>query len=424
MWSRREFLSATALAAVSSPWLGRAESAPAGSASGPLKKLAILCTHWTFQSHAQHMGDRFLVGYPHEGRWHQPPFDVVSVYADQRPDGDLVGRRAEEFGFRIAPTVAEALTLGGDRLAVDAVLLIGEHGDYPINEIGQKQYPRYEMFKAATEVFRASKRSVPIFNDKHLSWNYDWAREMVQLSRELKFGFGAGSSLPVTWRMPAVDLPYNARVTEGLVVAFGPTDIYDFHALESLQCLLERREGGETGVAWIEAMKGPDVWSQLTPRRGGISRLFEACLSRSHMLKQARDTFGHRYPTFEELGQLCPNPVMYRFQYRDGVQGTMVLADGLVDDFNVAVQLAESDEIVSTQLNLPPRPNVAYSAPLMASAEQLFRTNQAVAPVERTLLTSGLVRFGLQSLHDGQRIDTPQLDVVYRAPQASLYAQR
>jgi len=132
---------------------------------------------------------------------------VVSAYVDQTPDNDLSRKRAAEFGFTIYPTVAEALRCGGGKLAVDAVLLIGEHGNYPVNEIGQKQYPRYELFSKITEVFRQDGRTTPVFNDKHLSWKWEWAKEMVDTARSLGFPFLAGSSLPVTWRMPAIDMP-------------------------------------------------------------------------------------------------------------------------------------------------------------------------------------------------------------------------
>ncbi|HEY3742159.1 MAG TPA: twin-arginine translocation signal domain-containing protein, partial [Bryobacteraceae bacterium] len=100
------------------------------------KRLAIICTVYRYLSHAQHMGDRFLVGYPHEGEWHKPNMQVVSLYVDQKPEGDLSGERAREFGFKVYPTIAEALRCGGTTLAVDAVLIIGEHGDYPRNELG------------------------------------------------------------------------------------------------------------------------------------------------------------------------------------------------------------------------------------------------------------------------------------------------
>ena len=158
--------------------------------------------------------------------------------------------------MEIYPTVAEALTLGGDSLQVDGVLLVGEHGEYPTNEKGQRLYPRYELFREIVEVFENSGRSVPIFNDKHLSWNWDWAREMYDTSQRLGFAFMAGSSLPVTWRTPSIDTPLNAEVEEAVCVCYGGVDSYDFHGLETLQCMVERRRGGEVGVSWLHAPSG------------------------------------------------------------------------------------------------------------------------------------------------------------------------
>ena len=89
--------------------------------------------------------------------------------------------------MKIYPTIAEALTLGGSKLAVDGVVLVGEHGNYPRNEKGQTKYPRYEFFEQIVKVFRDSGTSVPVFNDKHLSWNWEWARQMYDTSREMGF---------------------------------------------------------------------------------------------------------------------------------------------------------------------------------------------------------------------------------------------
>src|SRR5207245_1210017 len=203
------------------------------------KNVPLVTPEWRYSSHAWHMAEPFLAASPVEGRWHHPPFDVVAAYVDQHPKGDLSRERAREFGFTIYPTIAETLRAGGDRLAVDAVLILGEHGNYPKNEIGQHQYPRYEFFKQVVDVFRKDGRTTPVFSDKHLSWKWEWAKEMVETSHAMGFPFLAGSLLPVTWRMPALDMPYGADVEEVLGVAFGPVDIYDFHALEMIQCMAE-----------------------------------------------------------------------------------------------------------------------------------------------------------------------------------------
>ncbi len=226
MISRRRFLGAAGAG------FAAASFSSAGWCSQPAqrKRLAIITTEWRYHSHAWHMGERFLTGYPLGPKWHRPPLDVVSAHVDQTPENDLSRKRAAEFGFTIYPTIAQALRRGGDNLAVDAVLIIGEHGNYPDNEIGQKRYPRYEFFKAVTEVFKKAGRTVPVFNDKHLSWKWEWAKEMVDTARAMNFPFLAGSSLPVTWRMPAIDMPYGAEVEEALCLAIGGVDSYDiFH---------------------------------------------------------------------------------------------------------------------------------------------------------------------------------------------------
>ena len=385
------------------------------------KRMAVITTVWWKPSHAWHMAERFLWGYPERGRWHKPPIDVVSAYVGQYPKNDLGRSRAKEAGFTIYPTIADALRCGGDKLAVDAVLLIGEHGEFPINELGQKLYPRYEYFQEIIKVFREDGRSVPVFNDKHLSWKWEWAKEMVDTSRELNFPFLAGSSLPVTWRMPAVDLPHGAPTEEIVCVAYGGKEIYGFHALETLQCIAERRRGGETGVRSVQALQGDAVWDAME-RGAWDPKLFEACLSRSQTLKQVGN-FSHRYPTPLQMRQLAKDPFLYRIEYRDGLKASMLLLNGLVGDFTVAARIKGQAEPFSTLFYLPPVPNVTYSASLMANAEKMFLTGQAPYPVERTLLTSGMLESCLKSLAAGKRLLTPHLNVRYSTSKESSFAR-
>lgn len=399
----------------------------AGNPNRPRKKLAVVTTLWNYKSHAWHMAERFLHGYPRDGRWHQPPFEVVAAYVDQIGADDLSQKRAEEFGFKIYPKIADAVRNGKDKLDVDGVLVIGEHGNYPLNEYQQKLYPRYEFFKQITDVFRADGRSVPIFNDKHLSWSYERAREMVFISKDLNFPFLAGSSLPVTWRMPSIEMPLGAEIEEALVVAMGAIDIYDFHALETLQCMVERRKGGETGVVAVQGLRGDAVWKAMQSggwdKGGWSAELFRSCLSRSHTLKQA-PTLSHRFPTDAQIREWVREPVAYRIEYADGLKATMLLMNGLVGDFTFAAKLKGQAEPLSTLFHLPPEPNVTYSASLMANAEKMFETGKAPYPVERTLLTSGLVEAGMQSLvKDQQRLKTPHLVMKYSPSAESTFAR-
>jgi hypothetical protein len=79
----------------------------------------------------------------HEGKRREPAVQVVSMYTDHVSHNDLSRGLAAKYGCTIYPTVRQALTLGGDPLAVDSAVLIGEYGKYPDNEKGQKLYPRY-----------------------------------------------------------------------------------------------------------------------------------------------------------------------------------------------------------------------------------------------------------------------------------------
>jgi hypothetical protein len=415
MFTRRTFLSASAAGIVTSSL--HADEKP----KSPKKKLAVITTEWRDRSHAWHMAERFLHGYPINGKWHRPPFELVAVYVDQFPKGDLSRKRSEEFGFKIYPTIAEALRVGGDKLAVDAVLIIGEHGNYKNNDIGQKMYPRYEFFKQATDVMAKDGRVVPIFNDKHLSWKWDWAKEMVETSKKMKIPLLAGSSLPVTWRMPSLDLPHDDHVEEMMCVAMGRPDSYDFHALETIQCMAERRKGGETGVKSLLAFRGQSVWDALDAKTFDPA-LFEACLCRTQTLAQL-ETFSHRRPTAKQMREWVKDPIAYRFEYIDGVKATMLLLNGLVGDFTFAARIKGLQEPLSTLFYLPPVPNVTYSAQLMSKAEELFTTGVPPFPIERTLLTTGLVEAGMQSLASGKKIETPHLAIKYSAPKESGFAR-
>jgi hypothetical protein len=411
MLTRRGFLQTTAIAAA--------------AAQGQPKRIAIIATIYRLQSHAQHMGDRFLVGYPYAGAWHKPDMKVVSLYVDQKPEGDLSGERAREFGLQVYPTVAETLRCGSKSLAVDAVLIIGEHGNYPRNEKGQILYPRYEFFEQCVKVFEQDGRAVPVYNDKHLSYSFEKAKAMVDASRRLRFPMLAGSSIPVTWRLPAIDLPLGSKIEDALMVGVGGSDAMDFHALEGLQCMVERRHGGETGVKAVQLLEGDAVWKACD--EGRVSKeLLTAALSRSDtpLGLTVEDGRTQDLVASGQLRKLAKKPAAYFIEYRDGLKATMLMLDGALKDFNFAARLHGVAGIQSTQFLLTPDPNVTYSACLMHKAEEMFETGAAPYPVERTLLVSGMLESCLTSKVQGNaRLETPQLAVAYQAPVKSQFPQ-
>ncbi|NKB68879.1 MAG: hypothetical protein GKR89_17575 [Candidatus Latescibacteria bacterium] len=396
----------------------------------PRPRLAALVTEYRRYSHGQNIVDRLLDGYGWETRWHRPQMDVVSLYVDQFPESDLSRERVERHpGLELYPTIAEALTLDSGELAVDGVLLIAEHGDYPKNDKGQTLYPRYEFFAQMVDVFRASGRSVPVFCDKHLSWNWDWALEMVETSRQLGFPLMAGSSLPVAWRVPSLDLPWGAPVEEIVGLGVGGIDSYDIHALEAMQCLAERRQGGETGVASIQALRGDAVWELLAAgswEAGGLDpSLFEACLCRSLSLKPADESNRHTFPELADLPNLVDKPpVAYRIEYADGLRATMLLMADLVRDITAAARITDQAEPFSLLFYLGAghdmQPN--FFNPLTHHIEHLMASGETPYPIERTLLTTGLTAAGVESLwQDGKKQTTPHLAIPYQpAPESTF----
>jgi hypothetical protein len=370
------------------------------------------------------MGDRFLVGYPYGGAWRHPNTKVVSLYVDQKPEGDLSGPRAHEFGFEVYPSVAEALRCGGKQLAVDAVLIVAEHGNYPRNDKGQILYPRYEFFQQTAEVFEKDGRVVPVYNDKHLSYSFEKAKAMVDTSRRLRFPMLAGSSIPVTWRLPSIELPLGCEIEDALMVGEGGSDAMDFHALEGLQCMVERRRGGETGVKAVQLLEGDAVWK--AGEEGRYSKeLLTAALSRSDTPLGLTVTDGRTQDLVAsgELPKLVQKPAAYFIEYRDGLKATMLMLDGALKDFNFAARVKGAG-IQSTQFLLTPDPNVTYSACLMHKAAQMFETGVAPYPVDRTLLVSGVLESCLTSKVQGHvRLETPQLKVAYKAPSDSQFAR-
>ncbi len=413
---RRSFLAGTASLA----GLGLLGARPQAAR----KKVAFLGTEVRTHSHAQHFLDRMTLGYGWGGAWQEPRLEVASVYLDQFPENDLGRGRIARHGLRLAPSIAEALTLGTGKLAVDGVVIIAEHGKYPRNEKGQHLYPRYEWFKECVKVFEASGRAVPVFNDKHLSTTWERCREMVEDARRLKFPFLAGSSLPVTRRLPAVDVPHGAPLAESVAVAYGGVDSYDIHALETAQCMSERRKGGEVGVRSVHAVRGKPMWDLLArPDREATRRLLAAALTRSHTLPVEGGYMTDRV-TFDWARKVFPEALAYFIEHRDGFRTTMFLLG--IQDFNYAGLRSDTGEVVSCQMYLPMPGRGATTAdffhPLVRHIEDLVLAGKTPYPVERTLLCSGLVVAAVDSLHRGQvPVETPELDVRYSVGPESTY---
>lgn len=377
---------------------------------GKKKTIAAVVTEYRYNSHADVICGRLLEGYTPNNRRVEPRTRIVSMYTDQIAPKDLSRDAAAKHGFKIYPTIAEALTLGGDKLAVDAVLLVGEHGDYPTNEKGQKLYPRFELYQRIVDVFQKSGRVVPLFSDKHLSYSWPKAKMMYDEARRLKIPFMAGSSIPVTVRIPELEIPLNTPIDHAVAVGYSSLDAYGFHTLETLQCMVERRQGGETGVRAVETLEGEAVWKW----RDGPGK-WSAPLLAAALLRATRARPG----TPEKNTK---NPAVFLVDYRDGLQAAVYMLTGHVDNFLFAAQLRGQAQPVATNFGLQPGGRaLPHFDGLVHCIEDLFVTGRPVYPVERTLLTTGILSFALESRYQKKRLETPELQVAYRAPRDCFF---
>jgi hypothetical protein len=300
--------------------------------------------------------ERFQVGYALDGAWHMPDMKLVD-------------------------------TVGG----ADAVLMGGP-----------------EFFEQCIKVFEQDGRAVPIFIDGRLSSSFDQAKAMVDTSHRLRFPLLAGSALPVTFRLPSIELPLGCHIEEALMAG-----LRDFDALEAQQCMVERRGNGETGVKAVQFIEGDAVWGS------GYSReLLTAALSRSDTPLGLTVIDGRTQDLVAsgQLPKLVANPAAYVIEYRDGLKATVLLLNGAVQDFNFAARLRGVPQVQSTQFLLTPEPHATYHACLIQKVEQMFVTGIAPYPVERTLLVDGILESCLKSkLQNHARLETPYLDVTYHA---------
>jgi hypothetical protein len=369
-------------------------------------RVAAVYTVFRRRSHAFNILENFLEPYLFGGRRIDPGMDVVAFYADQTAaEGDLTRMVAQRYRIGVHRTIAEALCTGGANLAVDAVLSIGEHGDYPVSALGQVEYPRKRFFDECVAVMRRANRFMPFFNDKHLSYRWDWARDMYDTSRQLGIPLMAGSSVPLAERRPALELPAGARIEEAVSIHGGGVESYDFHALEILQSLIEARQGGETGVTSVEFLPAEAMLRAARDGRWSVP-LAEAAMAVE---------FGHRVP-------LASMPPVQNRQfhgilltYRDGLRATILKIGSSSVRWNFACRVTGDAQPRATRFYTGPWGNRNLFQALSHAIQHHIRNGSSPYPVERTLLTTGIVEAAMRSRQAGRRIDTPHLHISYPA---------
>ena len=363
------------------------------------KKIAAVITEYRVPAHADVIVGKFIKGFPTDDGLIEPEVDIVSMYLDQIPDNDIGLQVSKEYDIPIYQSISAALCLGGSELAVDGVLSIGEHGRYAYNEKGQHMYPRRFFFEQICGVFSTSGRSVPVFSDKHLSYNWRDSKWMYDRAQQLGVPFMAGSSIPLGWRDPWLEHELDAPIEEALVLSFGGIESYGYHGLEALQCMIERRSGGEAGLAAVQCLEGEAVW------RAGADGLW------SRELAEAAAAAGET--ASGSMEESCDNPAAFLLEFRDGFKATLLQLNGYAKEWSYAARV--DGQVLATGLRThgPPYPHFSY---LGLNIEAMFLSGEPQYPVERTLLVSGALDALMDSRHRGHiRLETPHLDVAYRS---------
>jgi len=370
-----------------------------------IPKVAGITTEYRHNSHADMFFTRMLMTDTLDGQGRSPTLQLASLHTDQLPSNDTSRKWSREFGVPTFDSIDGALTLGTDKLAVDGVMLIAEHGNYPESDTGQFQFPKRRMFAEVVSTFRRTQQVAPVFFDKQLSDNWRDAKWIYDTAREQKIPVLAGSSLPLVWRYPPTDVQSGTKLKEVLVLSYHRLDSYGFHALEILQSLAERRAGGETGVASVQCLSGDEVWK--AGQRGVFDRrLLDAALAR---LKEKPIPAGQR------IEDLAKTPDLMIVTYRDGLRACILSLNYAILEWAAAWSDAENRIDSTLFWTQELRPFMHFSWFLM-EIEKLMYQGRAVWPLERTLLTSGMLDGLLISRRDGGKVmATPWLNIRYQS---------
>jgi len=368
-------------------------------------QLAAVVEDFRSGSPSQELLDRFLTGLAPWGEVARPMRGGVIVHSRDGSGADDLARRAADFGVASAKKLAEAVSFAR------AILFVPRDAGARPPDSG-----------ALEELLGAAPRGARVFVAGRLGRDAASARRAIDLARSRGLAIAAGGYMPFTWRLPAVDVPFGARLTHALVAPVGDPGAAEYHGLEALLALTARREGGERGVAAVTARAGAFVW-QMVERDAQLRRLFEAAVSRSDSPQGDALTDG-RTQDIVGLGivpKLARDPIAWEIEHADGLRSALVVLNGVVADSNFAVR-ESSGRITSAQLYLPPAPGRHYWTALARRAHSFLAGGPPPWPAERTVLLDGLLA-ALEAARasPGERAPAKDLAIAYAAAPESQF---
>jgi hypothetical protein len=351
-------------------------------------RVACILNAYFPNSHADVFVGRLLDGYRLNGAWHPPRLQTVTFYVDKFPVNDMAREQAGDHGIRICRTMAEAIE------GVDGIAVIGEHGSYPRTPRGNFMYPRKRYFDEIVRSFEARGRVVPLLNDKYFAYEWADAKAMADRVRSMRIPFFCGSTVPMGWRRPPLELDQGVELDEVLGVSYSDLEEHAYHAIEAMQSMAERRRGGETGVAAVRYLEGDEVWA-VSPK------LLDAALA-------ARVN-----PPPEDRGQ---KPEAFLVRYRDGLKGSVLNLNSRTRDYLFACRIKGDERPRATCFYISLYVHSHWGF-MVRAFEELVLTRREMMPLERTLVANGILLAGLESRRKGGVwVETPELDFSYSWP--------
>ena len=358
----------------------------------PTLKIAVVATAYTPNSHADVIVRRWVNPFPTDAEyeWTGARTRIVSMAILQKGDTDLSREVCRDNDIHDCESVENALTLGTNDLAVDAIMIIGEHGEFPENEFQQKLYPRKELLDQVLAVFDRSGRVVPIFFDKHFSWNVDFAKEMYGGLESRSIPWFGGSSLSLCPMLPPPGDLHGEEFEEVVVTTWSALEAYLFHGLEVLEAVVEQRRGGESGVESIIAWRDETAWAAMD--RGEFSPdLLEAAL---------RSVGGEVWPSFQTWCAKRDQPLeIFQLRYKDGLKATIVRLNGIIRKWAFAARLDGRElPVAAAPMAGTAEQGTPHFARLARRIEDFFLTGQSPVPRTRLYVTTLACAYCMQAL--------------------------
>lgn len=413
-FTRREMLGMAGLVGLTALAGNAAAAFPQTQQNRP--RIAVLVSYWAYtRSHADWIVNKLIDGYWWDGAYTPSRVEVVSVYIHQLEESQLGQKVAKAKNIPVFKTVGEAVTLGGKELAVDGVVIVAEHGNYPTDLKGHWLLPRWWIYQQVIKVFEQSKRSVPVFNDKHLSYNWDDAKWMFDKSRELNFPLTGGSSIPIYFRKPEIELDIDTPIKHSIVLGGAEDEGAIFHAIDVLQCFVERRKGGETGIKSVQSIRGPETWKWVE-RNPWAAKLIDTVaknfnLKASHFQENAR-------------ANVCI------VEYNDGTKAAVISGRGVGWTYAGEIEGRKDPVVISMLGWAGPYDQYHASNSQPHWITEMMLTKKEPFNAERLLLSTGITNYYMESNWEngrfsaiGRRMETPFMNISYKSTRGSQFSK-